>query len=244
MPKQYQRVLSELRQMIISGEIAAGERLIEIPTAKQFSVSRMPVRIAFRTLEQEGLLTKLPGRGYSVRELSADEINGAVEVRGVLEGLAAGQAAKRGLNETLRQELIESLVQGDALFDKGHITEEDIETYNILNKRFHELIVEASGNPAIAAALARGEHLPFVSINSVTLDRNHLDQEFQRFNFAHWQHHTVFDAIQKGESVRAEAIMREHANAALAYTTLFNRQPSKNKQVQVIRIHAKSGQEN
>ncbi|WP_265284602.1 GntR family transcriptional regulator, partial [Pseudomonas aeruginosa] len=41
----------------------AGERIVEIPTAERLQVSRMPVRIALRTLEQEGLLCKT-GRGY------------------------------------------------------------------------------------------------------------------------------------------------------------------------------------
>ncbi len=68
MSKPGQRVLAELRKLIASGELAAGERIVEIPTAERLQVSRMPVRIALRTLEQEGLLCKT-GRGYRVRVL-------------------------------------------------------------------------------------------------------------------------------------------------------------------------------
>jgi GntR family transcriptional regulator of vanillate catabolism len=236
MAKQGQRVLSALRQMIISGELSAGERLAEVPTAEQLGVSRMPVRIAFRTLEQEGLLTKLPRRGYRVREVTEEEINGAVEVRGVLEGLAACQVAQRGLSRKHGDELIECLRQGDTLFDKGYITEEDLEVYHELNKRFHGLIVEASANPAIAVALARGEHLPFASINALAIDQNHLDQEYRRFNYAHMQHHAVFDAIEQGQGSRAEAIMREHANATLRYVTLFSDYPVERRKIRVIGI--------
>lgn len=53
MSKPGQMVLVALRKMIASGELAADERLMEIPTADRFGVSRMPVRIAFRMLEQE-----------------------------------------------------------------------------------------------------------------------------------------------------------------------------------------------
>ena len=53
MYKSGQRVLAALRQMIASGELAAGERIAEIPTAERLQVSRTPIRIAFRTLEQE-----------------------------------------------------------------------------------------------------------------------------------------------------------------------------------------------
>lgn len=236
MANQGQRVLSSLRQMILSGELSAGERLVEIPTAEQLGVSRMPVRIAFRTLEQEGLLIKLPGRGYRVREVTPEEVSGAVEVRGVLEGLAASQAARMGLSEAQRQGLIESLAQGDALFDKGHVTEEDLEAYHGLNKRFHGLIIEASANPAIAAALMKVEHLPFASINALAIDRNQLDREYRRFNYAHMQHHAVFDAIAKGQSARAESIMREHANATLRYTTLFSEYPPDSRNIHMIGI--------
>jgi GntR family transcriptional regulator of vanillate catabolism len=234
MAKQGQRVLSTLRQMIISGELAAGERLAEIPTAEQLGVSRMPVRIAFRTLEQEGLLSKLPRRGYRVREVTAEEISGAVEVRGVLEGLAASQAASKGLSDAQRQGLIDSLEQGDALFSKGYITEEDLELYHDVNRRFHALILEASANPAIAAALARDEHLPFASINALAIDRNHLALEHRRFNYAHMQHHAAFDAIVNGQSGRAEAIMREHANATLSYAKLFGASPDVERTIRVI----------
>lgn len=236
MAKQGQRVLSRLRQMIISGELAAGERLAEIPTAEQLGVSRMPVRIAFRTLEQEGLLSKLPRRGYRVREVTAEEIDGAVEVRGVLEGLAASQAARKGLSDAQQQGLIDSLEEGDALFSKGHISEEDLEVYHDLNRRFHGLILQASANPAISAALARDEHLPFASINALAIDRNHLELEYRRFNYAHMQHHAAFDAIVSGESGRAEAIMREHANATLRYAKLFGANTDETQRIRVIGV--------
>ncbi|MEJ2455784.1 MAG: GntR family transcriptional regulator [Candidatus Thiodiazotropha sp.] len=236
MAKQGQRVLSALRQMIISGELGAGERLAEIPTAEQLGVSRMPVRIAFRTLEQEGLLTKLPRRGYSVRQITREEINGAVEVRGVLEGLAASQAAQNGLSGAQRQALMTCLTQGDALFVKGSVSEEDLEGFHDLNKRFHGLIVEASGNPAIAAALARGEHLPFASVSALAIDCARLDLEYRRFYYAHMQHHAVFDAIEQGHGMRAESIMREHANATLRYATMFGASPAEASRMRVIGI--------
>jgi GntR family transcriptional regulator, vanillate catabolism transcriptional regulator len=236
MAKQGQRVLSTLRQMIISGELAAGERLAEIPTAEQLGVSRMPVRMAFRTLEQEGLLIKQPRRGYRIRQVTAEEISGAVEVRGVLEGLAACQAAQKGLSEAQRKGLFACLSEGDALFAKGYVSEADLEVYHDINKRFHALIIEASANPAIGAALARDEHLPFASVSALAIDRNHLELEFRRFNFAHMQHHAAFDAIVHGQGARAEAIMREHANATLRYAELFGAAPEERRRMRVIGI--------
>lgn len=217
MSKSGQRVLAALRQMIASGELAAGERIAEIPTAERLQVSRTPIRIAFRTLEQEGLLRKADGRGYLVREVTEADIAGAVEVRGVLEGLAARQAAERGLSETHRHALWECLEEGDALFAKGYVTMEELETYHNLNMRFHAVIIEASANPAIAIALARNDHLPFASVSSLAVDGAMMDREYRRFNFAHLQHHAVYDALLNRQGARAEGIMREHANATLRY---------------------------
>ncbi|AHG41204.1 GntR family transcriptional regulator [Pseudomonas syringae CC1557] len=221
MTKPGQTVLVALRKMIASGELAAGERLMEVPTAELFGVSRMPVRIAFRTLEQEGLLVPSGGRGFQVRSISAQEIAGAVDVRGVLEGLAARQMAERGVTPQARAELEKCLVQGDELFEKGHVTEDDLELYHDMNMRLHRIIVEGSGNRAIADALARNDHLPFASVTALAVDRNNLIREYRRFNFAHMQHHAVVDALINGEGARAEAIMREHANATLRYAEIF-----------------------
>ncbi len=221
MSKAGQRVISMLRQMILSEELKGGSRIAEIPTAERLGVSRTPVRIAFRSLEQEGLLIKLEGRGYRVREVTQAELYGAVEVRGTLEGLAARQAAENGLTVDHRKTLMDCLYQGDALFDKGYLNEEDIETYHELNRRFHSVILEASCNPAISSALQRNEHLPFASVNSLAFDRSDLKAEYRRFFFAHMQHRTVFDAIDRQQGARAEATMREHANSALRYPEML-----------------------
>ncbi len=94
-----QQVLIKLRKMIIAGELEGGSRIAEIPTAEMLGVSRQPVRMAFRLLEQEGLLIKNPTRGYIVREISDDLIQDALQVRGVLEGLAAKTLAEKGITE-------------------------------------------------------------------------------------------------------------------------------------------------
>lgn len=235
MSKPGQTVLVALRKMIASGELAAGERLMEIPTAERFGVSRMPVRMAFRTLEQEGLLVRFGGRGFQVRSVSPDDIAGAVEVRGVLEGLAARQAAERGLSRDALASLELCLVQGDQLFEKGHVTVEDLEVYHDLNMRFHQVIVEGSHNPAIADALARNDHLPFASVTALAVDCNDMVREYRRFNYAHMQHHSVFDALVNRQGARAEAIMREHANATLRYAEIFGSEAASERMKVILR---------
>jgi GntR family transcriptional regulator of vanillate catabolism len=78
--------MATLRQLIVSGQLPAGERVAEIPLAQRLGVSRTPVRLAFRSLEREGLLTRAGKRGYVVRRFSDADVRTAIEVRGLLEG--------------------------------------------------------------------------------------------------------------------------------------------------------------
>lgn len=220
MSKPGQRVLAELRKLIASGELAAGERIVEIPTAERLQVSRMPVRIALRTLEQEGLLCKT-GRGYRVRAVTREDIAGAVEVRGVLEGLAARQAAERGLSAEARATLEECLAEGDRLFANGQVLLEELERYQRMNMRFHRAIIEASGNPAIAVALA--QRPPAVRLG----ERPGGGSRQSRAGIPPFQlrpHAAPRGGRRAGQrpGARAEAIMREHANATLRYADYFD----------------------
>jgi GntR family transcriptional regulator of vanillate catabolism len=219
--KPGQRVLISLRSMIAAGTLPVGQRLAEIQTAQELGVSRTPVRLAFRVLEQEGLLVRCGARGYMVPAVSQADLANSVEVRGVLEGLAARQATEHGLSEQILQTLQDCLAQGDALFAKGHIVVDDMQVYHALNMRFHQAILQASGNTAIAAAIARNDHLPFASVSALAFDSGNLPAEYARFHFAHMQHHTIVDAMRSGQSARAEALMREHANATLRYAQVF-----------------------
>ena len=118
-----QQVLIKLRKMIIAGELEGGSRIAEIPTAEMLGVSRQPVRMAFRLLEQEGLLIKNPTRGYIVREISDDLIRDALQVRGVLEGLAAKTLAEKGITEEQKKTYDGLMVKVTELEEAGKYRE-------------------------------------------------------------------------------------------------------------------------
>src|ERR1700685_501364 len=92
---QIMRALLRLRELILNGEFAPGERMSELPLVERLGVSRPPLRLALAALEHEGLLLGLPGGGYVVREFTQADIRDAIELRGVLEGTAARFAAQR-----------------------------------------------------------------------------------------------------------------------------------------------------
>src|SRR5437660_12536922 len=88
-------VTARLCEMILAGELTPGERLIEIPFAQRLGVSRAPLRLALGALAKEGLVERLPTRALRVREFPMEKVAKAIDVRGVLEGMAARLGAQR-----------------------------------------------------------------------------------------------------------------------------------------------------
>jgi len=96
------RVYQILREQIISGELRAGERLIERELAEKLRISRTPVREALRKLDSEGLIKIIPRKGGVVAELSIEEIFDMFRILESLETLAVRQAAERVTEENRR----------------------------------------------------------------------------------------------------------------------------------------------
>lgn len=214
-------VVARLRQLIVEGRLAAGERVAELPVAASLGVSRTPVRLAFRALEQEGLLEPAGKRGYVVRRFSEADVRAAVEVRGTLEGLAARHLAERGLSGAVQAVLADCLAEGAAVLAKGHLVAADVGRWSHLNKRFHDTLVDAQDSRVIADAIARNNHLPFASADSLVLDVAALPAEYEKLRVAQLQHQLVVDALQRGESARVEMLMREHAWVGFRYGALL-----------------------
>ncbi len=214
-------VVASLRKRIIDGAYAPGTRLAEIPVSEALGVSRTPVRLAFRTLEQEGLLEKAGKRGFVVRAFSAADVICAIEVRGALEGLAARRLAERGMPAAVRATLAACIDEGERVLAKGRIDHDDVGRWGRLNDRFHRAIVESAESRVIADAIARNDHLPFASAGSIVIDMDALAQEYEKLRFAQLQHRLVFDALERRESARVEMLMREHAYVGFRYGVLF-----------------------
>lgn len=220
-PASSASMVATLRKQLMDGRYPAGTRLAEVAVAEALGVSRTPVRLAFRTLEQEGLLQKIGTRGFVVRDFSEADVLCAVEVRGALEGLAARRLAERGLSEAQRTRLQACIDEGERVLARGTLTEDDIGAWSRVNEAFHRAIVEGTESRVIADAIARNNHLPFASADSILIDKNALDREYQKLRFAQMQHILVFDAIEQREAARVEMLMREHAWIGFRYGRLF-----------------------
>lgn len=218
-------VVAALREGIVSGRYRAGERLAELAVAQALGVSRTPVRLAFRTLAQEGLLQSAGARGFVVRAFSDADVQCAVEVRGVLEGLAARRLAQRGLGAAVRAALIACLHTGDQLLAKGHLVADDVGRWSRMNADFHRLILEGDDSQVIVEAVQRNDHLPFASAGSITLRLDALEREYAKLQVAQLQHRLVVQALEAREGARVEALMREHALIGVRYGAVLGLVP-------------------
>lgn len=210
---QLAQTVLRLREMILRGELMPGERVAEAPLASALGISRTPVRQALPLLAQEGLLTAHGARGYVVRGFTASDIIDAIDLRGVLEGLAARRVAEQGASKIFLRELRGCLEDGDSILAKRRIAESDEAFYAEMNARFHALILQEAGSAILSEALERNGRIPFAGPQALAFDRTNLERMYDMLHYAHRQHHAIVEALERGESGRAEALMREHSNA-------------------------------
>jgi GntR family transcriptional regulator of vanillate catabolism len=215
LPSQQARVLVQLRDLILKGEFAPGERLAEIPIAQKLGASRTPVRLAFSSLEQEGLVEPSPSGGYLIKKFTPQEIADAIAVRGHLEGMAARLVAEHGPSRELLQQLRGCLQEGDRVLEKHSLDYDDCAGYIEMNDRFHRLIVEGAGNAALVRAIDLNNGLPFASPSAtLPMQQTSGEEGHEWLRLAHRQHHSLVQAMEKREGARAQWLAEEHVQIA------------------------------
>jgi len=210
----HEKVLMQLRDLILRGELVPGSRLGEQHLAELLHASRTPVRAALVSLEQEGLVEANGTVGYVVRRFTAQEVADAIAVRGHLEGMAARLVAEHGLSRQLAGDLRACLADGDSVCASNSLAMEDYAGYAAMNDRFHALLIEACGNRALQRAIALNNKLPFAPASALLPMQGSFALDRDSMIYAHRQHHMLFDALERGEGARAQALAVEHVEVA------------------------------
>ena len=219
------RVIIRIREMILHGELPPGVRVREEALANRLGVSRTPVREALPILAQEGMLIQLRTRGFIVREFTSHDIMDAIDLRGVIEGLAARMLAEQGPPRRLIQALYDCLREGDDIFAKQHLVESDEARYAEMNKQFHSLIVQGATSKVIIDAVERNNQIPFAAAHAIAFDRVDLPHMYNFLWYANTQHHAIVQAIENGEGARVAALMFEHAYHSKVTINMIRRPP-------------------
>jgi len=208
---QTDRAVNAIRDLIISGVVLPGERLGEVQLAERLNMSRTPVRSALNTLSHEGLVQALPGRGYAVASFAAEDLRHAVELRGLLEGTAARQAAERGVNAVEVDRFNRVLDDLDRLFEDPGTWPDHVHQFIDLNEEFHRLVVESAQNPVLTRLYETLTKLPFASPSDLVVGYWHLPGSHSKFVAAQQQHWAIAESITAGRGTRAEFLGREHS---------------------------------
>jgi GntR family transcriptional regulator of vanillate catabolism len=213
-PSQTVKALLSLRNLILKGALAPGERLSELAIVERLGVSRTPVRAALIRLEEEGLVEALPSGGFAVKAFSGQDIHDAIELRGTLEGLAARLAAERGAAPEKLDALRTCVAGIDALISAPEIDAELFSAYVVLNADFHALLVELAQSGPISRHIERAGSLPFASPSAFLGAQAALPEARLVLTIAQDHHRSVVEAIELRQGARAESLMREHARLA------------------------------
>jgi DNA-binding GntR family transcriptional regulator len=136
----YQQIQQAIKSRIFHGFYKPGDRLFESQIAKEFSISRSPVREAIRALINEGLIIMDEKSQLFVYKPTLQDVREIYECRMALESAAVALVAERATSEELQQ-LKEVLSQTEEAIKKG-----DKEEIIKMNALFHERLIDYSGN--------------------------------------------------------------------------------------------------
>lgn len=192
------RTADRLRSMIVSGELRAGQRLVEWQLAQQFGVSRGPIREAFKQLSKDGLLNDVPRRGTYVVVLSPSDVRDLMDLRAGVEACAARLFVQRNSSEQLAEldaavrHLEEACISGD----QAEISSADY--------IFHEAVCRETGNSRLHAVFVR-----YVAELRVLLrsDEERLHEEGTDIS---GQHAELLSALRARDPDIAAAAFRRH----------------------------------
>lgn len=193
----HEDAIEQLRAMIVYGELDPGERLNERVLCEQFAISRTPLREAFKMLALEGLVELLPNRGAMVAKPDPARISQTLAVMGALEGLA-GELACTSADASAIAEIRALHFEMLATHARG-----DLSGYFKYNQLIHLRIVEASGNPVLAAT--------YRQLNaSVRRVRYMANLSPERWGAAVREHEAILAALASRDGARLRALLSDH----------------------------------
>ena len=187
---------------IVSGRIEPGVQLRPDTIAEQLDISTTPVREALHRMEGDGLVMKLPYRGWFVREFTEQEVRELYEMRAALECFGIRLACERITPEELTW-LREHQAVGEAALKTG-----DMEAYRIYNRDLHAAIMDAARNAYLSSAMGQ------LSLQSQVLVARTI-RLVGRPSRAIEEHRELIDLIAARQDKAAQELMERHILSAL-----------------------------
>jgi len=197
-----QKVYRILKRGIIVGDFKPGEKIFEVRISKQLGVSRTPIREALRELAAEGFVTISPNQGAVVNNASIEDIEEVLQIRSVLDGLAARLIVKV-INEEEIEELEKCIEHMEYYYNKN-----DALAFIKMDAEFHELIYEICGSKRLINIHTNLNNI-FHGFRVRTLI---ISNKLHIFLL---EHKKIMEAIKMRKSVKAEMLSRRHVNTVM-----------------------------
>ena len=186
-----------LKKAIITGEIPAGERIVETDYADRLHISRTPLREALRKLERDGLVEYVMRRGVVVHAFTTEDVDQIYTIRNSLEMLTLPYIIENATADDIAA-LREKLAAMDAL-----IARDDVEGLSPLARDFHTCLTAISGKNRIPRVIeGQDEYIRRFSAMAI--------QQENRRSSAHEEHHKLVDVVEKKDLPALEELMRHH----------------------------------
>ena len=203
----YEQFYQSIKRMIFEGKFKPGERIIENQLAKEFGVSKTPVREAIRLLEKDGLVVMDEKSRIIVYEPTLKDVEEIYFCRMALESFAVGLTTQIATEANI-EELEETLMKTeqairDSLDDNSIIT---------LNEQFHSLIIQYTQNRRLQKQLNDLKSLMYFF-------RILNFQGENRAEIILKQHRHIFSYVKKREEKQASSAMIEHLKLDLEHLT-------------------------
>lgn len=198
-----QKVYRVLKTEIIKGSLKPGTKLLEGKIAKQMKVSRTPIREALRELAAEGFVKISPNQGVIVSNASIENIQEVLQIRGVLEGLAARLATKIISEEEIK-ELEKYQKQMEYYTNKDNSL-----AFSEIDAEFHELILNICGNNRLIQIRKNiSDQAHRYRIRSLSIPG--------RLEYSLKEHQEIFEALKRKDSEQADRLSQKHIENVLA----------------------------
>lgn len=189
----------ELKKAIVSGTLAAGERLSEAKISASLHVGRVALREALRVLEAQGYVTFLPNNEVAVSKPTREEVQDYYTIASVLEGLAARLAVEKAQSEE-----IDHLRELHQLL-KEACQKRDLAGYFDANSKFHRFIAEIARNERLYRLIDQLRQ-------EIQKTRILLLRLPNRLDYSMREHDQIMDAFLKKNSQLAESTVVRHLN--------------------------------
>jgi len=197
-----QKVYRALKTEIIKGSLKPGTKLSEGKIAKQMEVSRTPIREALRELAAEGFVKISPNQGVVVSNASVEDVQEVLQIRGVLEGLAARLATK-----TINEEEIKELEKYQKRME--HYTNKDeVLAFSEMDAEFHELILNICGNNRLIQIRKNlSDQAHRYRIRSLSIPG--------RLKYSLKEHQEIVEALKRKNAEQADRLSQKHIENVL-----------------------------